>query len=150
MEQETLKVERIVRRPMMNRRGMAAGRIIRWGPVACYVLLIFALSSMSNPPGVGSIQHLDKVAHFFEYGILGCLLAWAVGVPTRGKRAWVIFFAALVVGACVGLADELYQGTVPGRQKSPWDFLADMGGLAVFQMLFLRWALLRAKRTERM
>ena len=95
------------------------------------------------------MQYLDKVAHFFEYGVLGCLLAWALGFLSRPDRGWTVFFAALILGALVGMADEVYQGTVPGREKSYWDFLADIAGLTAFQVLLLLWSLRREGRTGR-
>jgi VanZ family protein len=129
---------------MKIRREGVAEKLVRWGPVVGYVILIFAVSSMSNPPAVGSVPHLDKVAHLFEYGVLGCLLAWALGFPSGGRRAVAVFFRAFAIGAAVGLADELYQGTVPGRQKSIWDLLTDLVGLAAFQMLLVIWVLRRS------
>jgi VanZ family protein len=117
--------------------------LILWGPVVGYIGLIFVVSSMSNPPAVGSAPNVDKIAHFVEYGILGCLLGWALGFPSRGERAWAIFFLAIGIGALVGLGDEMYQGTVPGRERSYWDLIMDIAGLTAAQILLLWWSMRR-------
>ena len=82
------KLEGIGRRPMIGRRKRFLLKVANWSPVAGYILLIFAVSSMSMPPAVGAAPNLDKVAHFVEYGILGCLLGWTMGFPSRRDRAW--------------------------------------------------------------
>jgi VanZ family protein len=124
---------------MIARWEWIAPKLLRWGPVAAYVLLIFGVSSMSSPPAVASAPNLDKAAHLVEYGVLGLMLGWALGLPRTGGRAWGVFFLAVAVGAAIGLGDELYQGTVPGRESSYWDLLADMVGLTAALAALLWW-----------
>ena len=130
---------------MADRRGRPGGLLLIWGPVAIYVLLIFCVSSLSNPPGVPPVPHFDKLVHFMEYGLLGFLLGRALGLARLGKRYWVVFVASMVIGACVGVADEHYQGTVAGREKSLGDFLVDVAGLLVASMVLRAWAVRRRK-----
>jgi VanZ family protein len=111
-----------------------------WGPVAIYVLLIFYLSSMSDPPGVPPVPHFDKIVHFCEYGLLGFLLGRAMGLTRYRKRYWMVLAASLLLGALVGVTDEHYQGTVTGREKSLADFLADLAGLIAASVLLRVWA----------
>jgi len=111
-----------------TRRG---GPVTKWGPVAVYVLLIFYLSSMSNPPGIPPVRHLDKVVHFFEYGVLGFLVGRALGLSAPRRGYWAVFALSLMLGSVVGAADETYQGTVEGREKSAADFAADVAGIGV-------------------
>lgn len=114
---------------MAEAKGRTRGLLLLWGPVAVYVLLIFYVSSMSNPPGVPPVTHFDKLVHFTEYGLLGFLLGRALGLTRRKKGYWVVLAVWMVLGACVAGADECYQGTVEGREKSLADFLADVTGL---------------------
>jgi VanZ family protein len=134
---------------MIGRRRRALLRLAHWSPVAGYVLLIFAASSMSNPPAVGVAPNLDKVAHFVEYGILGCLLGRAMGFPARRERAWAIFFMAIGAGALIGFFDELYQGTVAGREKSLSDLLMDIAGVIASQIALFWWSVRRADSRSR-
>lgn len=114
--------------------------VLLWGPVAIYVLLIFYVSSMSNPPGVPPIRHFDKLIHFVEYGVLGILLGRALGL-TRLKQGYLaVVLASLVLGAFVGMADETYQGTVVGRHKSAADFAFDLVGILTALLLLRAWA----------
>ncbi len=123
------------------------GKILAlWGPVAVYVLLIFYVSSMSNPPGVPPIKHFDKLIHFCEYGLLGTLLGRALGL-TRLRRGYLaVALASFVIGACVGLADEAYQGTVAGRERSAADFAFDLTGIATALLLLRAWAVRGGRR----
>jgi len=125
---------------MIDGRGRPRRLLLMWGPVAIYVLLIFYVSSMSNPPGIPPIAHFDKLVHFMEYGMLGLLLGRAMGLTGLRKRYWAVFVVSLVFGACIGAADEHYQGTVAGREKSLADFLVDVAGLLVASMMLRAWA----------
>lgn len=117
------------------------GRITTlWGPVVVYVLLIFYLSSITTVPTTPPLPHFDKLVHFLEYGLLGFLLGRALGLAYRRPRFWAVFAASLAVGACVGMADEYYQGTVVGRDRSAADFAADMIGLSLSLLILRAWA----------
>lgn len=65
----------------------------------------------------------DKVGHFAYYLTMS-LFAFA-GV---GARFW---WTAIPVLIAIGAADELHQLTVPGRDGSVWDFVADVVGVLV-------------------
>ncbi len=62
----------------------------------------------------------DKAAHFIEYLVLGIALRYWSG----GRRAGHFFG-----GVLLGLADELHQRYIPGREASVWDFAADAAGV---------------------
>lgn len=91
-----------------------------------YVLAILAVSSVPNlrPPGAWPIR--DKAIHAVEYGILGWLMARAVGNRSFGGWAMTVGLAAIV-----GTVDEIYQSHVPGRFASVFDALADLAGASV-------------------
>ena len=97
--------------------------LLRWGPVLIWMGVIYFFSSRPDLP------HLDepwlelslrKLAHAIEYGILGALLARAVGV--NGWRG-VAFAAAL--GMVYAASDEWHQTFVPGRNGNLFDVSLD-------------------------
>lgn len=96
-----------------------------WLPPALYLATIWALSSRSSLlPDVPPFPHFDKVAHFAEYGVLGLLLARAVG-RSLGRYA---VGAAIAIAVAYGALDEVHQAFVPGRQSSLLDVAADLVG----------------------
>ena len=106
-----------------------------WVPVLAYVGLIFVVSAQ---PGLRPPLHFDnadKLAHFGEYGILGVLIVRALGTLRQGSplRAGLL---AIALGVLIGTADELFQASVPGRDPSALDLLADTVGLTVAQLVF--------------
>ncbi|MBN1504555.1 MAG: VanZ family protein [Candidatus Eisenbacteria bacterium] len=106
-----------------------------WFPVLGYITLIFALSSLSDLPTQKLFPHMDKAAHLAEYGVLGLLVgrAFRRASPHFVTKFW--FGLAIIATMAVGLLDEAFQSTVPGRESSRTDFTADaigaMAGLAV-------------------
>ena len=109
-----------------------------WLPVLAYITLIFALSSLSELPGPRHIRYLDKVAHFVEYGILGFVLGRAFRSGSTGflRKFW--FGLAIIAAVAVGFLDEWYQSTVPCRERSNFDLLADFAGVLFGQVALLR------------
>lgn len=118
-----------------------AGRARRaaWLAAALWVVGLFALSSWSAG-GDGSLAFWwrfegdDKVVHALLYAVLGALL----------RSAGPGIAAATALGGAVGVADELYQSTVPGRSPDPLDVAADVAGALVGAALVT--SLARARR----
>ena len=114
-----------------------AARFARdWVPVLLYLTVIFVVSAQANLKVPIPFPNSDKVCHLLEYGGLGLLLARAlrrggpVGAATGG--------AALILGIITGAADELFQRSVPGRVSSPYDWAADIAGLALAILIYGR------------
>ena len=123
-------------------------RVIRyWLPVLLYVALIFWVSSMSGLTLPGSGSGTDKFAHAAEYGVLCFLLVRALKESELVDSLGVASAVALVIGLCIGLADELFQSTIPGRESDPADFAADAVGLVL--AIFLYAVYHRERRTRR-
>lgn len=109
----------------MNR----ASAVHRYGPVLFWALLILAISSipdLSSPAAKFGI--IDKIAHIIEYGILGCLLAFA-RIPSRRAESSGRIAAVIIMGVLFGCLDELYQSFIPGRSTDPFDVMADALGV---------------------
>lgn len=99
-------------------------------PVPVYLAAIFVLSSIPALTAPGPEFSLkDELAHFGEYFILGVLLFRWLGWEISPMR-WATFAFLVAVCATVGALDEIYQGYVPGRVMSIYDWLADIAGAA--------------------
>jgi VanZ family protein len=110
----------------------SAGVRRRWLAAALvYVALIFFVSSRPylRSPGP-EFDMKDKLAHALEYGILTALL-WRALAPVLGGDRLTAALALVAVAATLAAADEVFQGTVPGRLTDLHDWLADVSGAAV-------------------
>ncbi len=110
----------------MSRRWLAA-----WAPAILYAALIFALSSLSQPPPFvpPELLALDKLVHLAEYAVLGALVARAL--RAGGRPAVRVFAGALLLGSLYGAGDELHQAFVPKRDADARDWAADTAGAAL-------------------
>lgn len=97
----------------------------RWGPVAAFLCLLYALSLDPGTPTPGT-PGVDKLLHLGAYGTLGLLLARGLG-GAPGRAAMV---GLVVAGVCIGIGDEWIQSGVPGRTASAADLVADLVGVA--------------------
>ena len=112
-----------------------------WVHVALYAGLIFLLSSLERPlPTLERFQkyHLDFLFHVVEYGVLGALLARALGLSLDSRTAWEIGAAAFLVGCLYGATDEWHQSFVRYRETSVWDWAADTAGTFLGTFFWLK------------
>ena len=86
------------------------------------LLAVFGMSSIPDlkPPAAG-VPGVDKLFHAGEYAMLGWLWGRARG------RAGAGFLRGALLGLGVGVMDELYQGSVPGREVDLFDVAAGPG-----------------------
>jgi VanZ family protein len=111
-----------------------------WMPAAAYVALIYTLSSQPNLRPPLEFSFGDKLAHVFEYMVLGLLLARALRATLKLRYALRAALLAIGIAAAVGLADEVLQSFVPGRDASGFDWMADLTGATLAQLLYLWFA----------
>ncbi len=113
-------------------RPEAERKITAWVPAIAYTGLIFGVSSISGlSPAVPCFRLFDKVAHVVEFTGLALFLTIAFrGSLAEGRRALTPFFV-IAVGLAVGVVDELYQVTVPGRTVEFLDWVADAVGVLI-------------------
>lgn len=116
-----------------------------WGPVVLYMAVIFALSSMPEPPAPPGID--DKTQHFAAYAGLGVVALRATsGGGLAGVRAGAAL-AAWAIAVSYGASDEFHQRFVPGRSADLLDLRADALGAAVaIGAAWLSGILLRSRR----
>jgi VanZ family protein len=123
-------------RPRTTRRLFA----VAWGPVLAYVVVIALLSSYPQPQAASLFTYEDKILHLGEYGILGALLARAMARTAPGEATLATYAGAVAWGTLIGVADEIYQASTPGRSSSLADLATDVGALCLAALLvrFLR------------
>ncbi|MFQ5599507.1 MAG: VanZ family protein [Candidatus Krumholzibacteriia bacterium] len=115
-----------------------SGRWLRpWLLLGGWMLVIFGVSSLPDL-GTSGVEApgLDKIFHMCEYGVLGFLYARA-GLTDAGR--WRSAWGGALVGLVVGSLDELYQGTVPGREVDVLDTCADVAGAALGALARRAW-----------
>ena len=108
-----------------------------WLPVLLYVGLIFVVSAQPRLKPPLRFQYSDKVAHIVEYAGLGFLLARALHTVPALRGVALPSIVAVAIGFGIGGADELFQSTVPGRDSSTLDLIADTIGLSIAQLGYL-------------
>ena len=95
---------------------------------------------------------IRKLAHFFEFFVLGLLAANAFLV-TLGPGKLRIASYSFTLCTVYAVTDELHQIFVPGRVASVWDVLIDAGGATLGILLFIAvlWLvnLIRERRKEK-
>jgi len=109
-------------------------RVRVWGPAAGWAAVLFLLSAVPGSDFGLSIRHVDKLAHFGLYTVLGIALGRVrLGVPQLPHALLI------ALGFLYGLSDEFHQAFVPGRTPDVRDWLADALGVVVGYCLALRW-----------
>jgi len=116
-----------------------------WLPAIVYVGLIFVLSSIRGSDLPGGFPNLDKFAHLLEYSLLGLLLGRAIRFTLAGRGRNAAVISTVLLGAVIGLADELYQRHVPGRSSDVRDWIVDVAAVAA-AVLFTQWVSTRSLR----
>jgi len=104
-----------------------------WWPAVAWMVVIFVASSIpGRPPGGEGPNwfdeyNLDKATHFFIYGLLSWLWAFAFRRGTGWPLPKTLAFA-IVIATAYGATDEGHQFFVPGRYCSLSDWTADAIG----------------------
>jgi len=131
----------------MGERTFASTFLRYWLPAAGYVGLIFTLSSIRGPDLPSGFPNLDKIAHLLEYSLLGLLLGRAIRFTLAGRGQTAAVVSTVLLGAAIGIADELYQRHVPGRSSDVRDWLVDVAAVAA-AVLFTQWVNTRSLRAR--
>ena len=93
-------------------------------------------SQVAAPP----VPNIDKIAHFFVYGLLGTLIARVTSVAAwRGLSVyWAVAIASLF-----GMSDEFHQSFTPGRSVEFADWAMDTCGAALAVFIYAGWSAYR-------
>lgn len=114
---------------------------LSWNPARIWVPLFMmaGISVLSGSAGVQtggwSFAGIDKLAHFFVFGLLG--ISWArVFPPARHRPPQRLLYAA-GLAALFGLLDELHQFHNPLRTFEWGDLAADLAGALAWAAAYL-------------
>lgn len=117
----------------------------RWGVVACYMMVIYALSSQTSFPRFVS-AFSDKLMHFVAYGGLSALVVWALARGRWGSVTLKTVAVATLICTAYGLSDEIHQLFVPRRSYDLRDLLADATGAFVAAASVWAWSIISRGR----
>jgi VanZ family protein len=108
-----------------------------WLPVLAYVTAIFTVSAQPNLSPPLHFLNADKVLHVGEYVVLGILLVRALRATLRVSRPLFAAMMAITAVAVVGAGDENFQRLIPGRTCDLYDFVADVVGGSLGQLVYV-------------
>lgn len=115
--------------------------LVYWLPPLAYMVIIFILSHMMNPPVPKTdIPSFDKVYHIVEYAILGFLLKRALDQAAfvRIYGYGLATFMAVSIGVYYGILDEVHQYFIPKRECSFWDLVFDASGILLGVLIYYK------------
>jgi len=104
--------------------------------VLMMVLLLMQSSLASDVLKINIFQGMDKIIHFFIFGVLGWLLTRGLVIGGHALIRMNFLWIVPVIGGLFAFFDELLQSTVPGRSADVYDWLADFCGIVVFMLLY--------------
>jgi len=115
---------------------------VRWLPFVVWMLILFGVSSVPDlSVGPNRVPGFDKLLHVGAYSVLGALFGFATKLSGSRRAVWT----GALIGLGVGGLDELYQGTVPGRELDAVDALADIVGVVLGALVWSAWTQRRRK-----
>nr|CAJ74749.1 hypothetical protein kuste3986 [Candidatus Kuenenia stuttgartiensis] len=105
---------------------------IHWG-IKCALAFGYAygiyVASSTDTSSVSLPNHIDKLIHFVEYGILCLFVCWVVS-SFQIKSAKMFYLLAFGITSLYGMFDEFHQSFIPHRSADVLDWLADTAGAA--------------------
>ena len=100
-----------------------------WVPTLIWGTVILIFSILPFKAGLPlTVGYFDKMAHFFEYTLLGVLVLRGIYRTGRDLGLENILLTLILAGG-YGILMELVQRLVPGRQASMGDVAANVAGI---------------------
>jgi len=103
--------------------------------ILSWFLFIFVLVTKPQPYSVYELNILDKIVHFFLFGILAYLIIWGFYDNKIGNFK-LIALMSFVFCSIYSLFIEYFQQFIPGRFPDILDSLAGIFGVLIFLHLF--------------
>ena len=107
-----------------------------WGPPVVVSVIILALSSIPGNRFPKHPEMVNIVSHFFEFTLLGFLLARALSTVCRNTPRKLMIWTFLLC-TVLGFTTELLQFTIPYRLFDVMDLFYDLLGTLTGITLFL-------------
>ena len=117
-------------------------------PPILYAVMIIAVSSISrlSPPALG-VTWSDKIYHTGEYFVFGILIFRAFLALHNSPRKKFLYFLLFFLGLAYAALDERVQYYIPGRDSSPYDWMADALGYSLAGTLYILFTSYRKRKT---
>lgn len=96
--------------------------------VIVFILLILPPEALTKEKKI-EIVHLDKIIHFFLFGLMAAL--WAYYKKQQQPKLFLTYLFILLSTTIYGIITEFLQEWV-GRDFDVWDMVADTAGAIVF------------------
>ena len=111
--------------------------IYTWMPTLIWAVIILFFSILPFPKNIPvTVGSFDKMAHFFEYTLLGVLIVRAMYRSNVALKLKSLLFA-LILSSVYGIVMELLQFYASGREPSVYDAVANISG-TVFGLIIGR------------
>lgn len=101
--------------------------VFRYIVTISYAFLIFLMSSQDTS-SVPLPVYMDKLIHFFIFGILCFLICWSLSSVKIGNKRIYTVIIAIGITSFYGMFDEFHQYFTPNRSVEVFDWLADTSG----------------------
>ena len=108
-----------------------------------WMALLFYASHQPSPHTPMLFSGQDKVLHAAVYAVLGVLLLTAQPRQAQGYR-WRQVWISTLIASLYGLADEIHQHFIRGRNSDVMDWVADSVG-ALIAAALVAWLSRRRK-----
>ena len=108
-------------------------------PAILWAVIILTVSSIPQFAGIkpGWTKY-DKIIHVIEYGVFGFLLTRALYFQDNSRIKKIAVILSILIGGVFAGLDEIHQRFIPGRFESLGDFVADLSGILLAQVFFIR------------
>ncbi len=103
----------------------------RLAAVVAWAGVIFALSSMSEPPGAQGGEWRSQAGHLSFFAVLGWLAVRFATIRWPRADAVTLLACCWAFAVLYGVSDEWHQSFVPGRDTSFLDVVFDAAGAAI-------------------
>jgi hypothetical protein len=103
--------------------------LLCWLPLVLYALFIFSLSHRSF--GGAELTFKADYFHLVEFFTFALFLSFLWQPVLRRGKPLLFFFCVVASGVLYGIADELHQAHIPGRDANVMDIVWDVAGLSI-------------------
>jgi VanZ family protein len=114
---------------------------ILWMPVMAYMVAIFVVSSIPNPPVPTAVP--DDSLHQAAYFGLTLLIIRALARGAWSGVTMLIIIAAWTIAVAYGVSDEWHQSFVPNRHAELRDVGSDAIGALGAAVVVAAWGIIR-------
>lgn len=107
-------------------------KLLKWIPAAFIFSASWYLSSQETIEGMPEFWNGDRLVHCLCFAGLSFWVSFACSIKSK-KSLWL----PVAIVSAYGIIDEIHQSFTPGRDCSPFDWMADTIGAVLGASVFL-------------